>query len=156
MITTRYTAIINQPVEMVWAVIRDFNNYPAYIDGVTDSVIEDEKRGDEVGAVRRFLYEGNWMRQRLTAHSDEQRSLTYTGLDAFAYPEAAVAKTPPPAPYEGTMQLQRVVEGERTFIDWSVSLDTSRDHAETWQVLLSQLIADWTGSLQRALAKRSQ
>ena len=155
MITTRYTAIINEPVETVWAVIRDFNNYPAYIDGVTDSVIEDEKRGDEVGAVRRFLYEGNWMRQRLTAHSDEKRSLTYAGMDPFAYPEA-IAITPPAAPYEGTMQLRRVVEGERTFIDWSVSLDASRDHAETWQVLLSQLIADWTGSLQRALARTSQ
>jgi hypothetical protein len=43
----------------VWSLIRDFNNYPAYIDGVSESVIENDKRGDEVGAVRRFCYLGN-------------------------------------------------------------------------------------------------
>lgn len=37
-------------METVWSLIRDFNNYPSYIDGVTESVIEDGKRGDEVGA----------------------------------------------------------------------------------------------------------
>lgn len=58
------------------AVCCDFNNYPTYIDGVTESVIEDGKRGDEVGAVRRFRYHDNWIRQRLGAHSDERRSLT--------------------------------------------------------------------------------
>jgi hypothetical protein len=63
-------------VETVWSLIRDFSNYPAYIDGVTESFIEDDKRGDEVGAVRRFLYGENWTRQRLGDHSDPQRSLT--------------------------------------------------------------------------------
>ena len=65
-----YSAVLDHPIETVWSLIRDFNNYPAYIDGVSESVIEDDKRGDEVGAVRRFCYLGNWVRQRLAGHSD--------------------------------------------------------------------------------------
>ena len=74
-----YSAVLDHPIETVWSLIRDFNNYPAYIDGVSESVIEDDKRGDEVGAVRRFCYLGNWVRQRLAGHSDAKRSLTYSG-----------------------------------------------------------------------------
>jgi len=39
--------------------------------GVTESVIEDDKGGDEIGAVRRFCYLGTRVRQRLAGHSDE-------------------------------------------------------------------------------------
>ena len=44
--TAYYSTFLNLPVETVWSLIRDFNNYPAYIDGVTESVIEDGNRGD--------------------------------------------------------------------------------------------------------------
>ena len=73
MTTAYYSTVLNHPLETVWALIRDFNNYPAYIEGVSESVIEDDKGGDEVGAVRRFCYLGNWIRQRLAGHSDEAR-----------------------------------------------------------------------------------
>ncbi|MFX8358768.1 SRPBCC family protein, partial [Acinetobacter baumannii] len=69
-----YSAVLDHPLDTVWSLIRDFNNYPAYIEGVSESVIEDDKRGDEVGAVRRFCYLGLWVRQRLAGHSDTQHS----------------------------------------------------------------------------------
>jgi len=28
-----YSAVLDYPIEAVWALIRDFNNYPVYIDG---------------------------------------------------------------------------------------------------------------------------
>jgi hypothetical protein len=62
MTTAYYSTVLEHPLGTVWSLIRDFNNYPAYIDGVSESVIEDDKRGDEVGAVRRFCYRGNWIR----------------------------------------------------------------------------------------------
>ena len=49
--------------------IRDFNRLPGHIDGVTESVIEDDKGGDEVGAVRRFCTSATGS-QRLAGHSD--------------------------------------------------------------------------------------
>ena len=56
MIKTSYSTVIDHRLGATWALLRDFNNYPVYIEGVTDSVIEDQRRGDEVGAVRRFCY----------------------------------------------------------------------------------------------------
>jgi len=76
MTTAYYSTVLNHPLETVWDLIRDFNNYPAYIEGVSESVIEDDRGGDEVGAVRRFCYLGNWIRQRLAGHSDDAHVLT--------------------------------------------------------------------------------
>jgi hypothetical protein len=155
MTTAYYSAVLDHPVETVWTLIRDFNSYPDYIDGVTESVIEDDKRGDEVGAIRRFCYLGNWIRQRLVGHSDEQRSLTYGGIDPLPFPPDTVAETPSPARYQGTIHLQRIVEGNRTFVEWSVALDTAPQDADRWHTLFQSWIPDWTNSLVRTLARRA-
>ena len=147
-----YSAVLDYPLATVWSLIRDFNNYPAYIDGVTESVIEDDKGGDEVGAIRRFCYLGNWIRQRLAGHSDAQHTLTYAGIEPFPFP-ADVPEAPSPTRYEGTMQLREIVEGNRTFIEWAVALDTEPQDAERWRRLFESWIPDWTHSLDRALGR---
>lgn len=154
--TAYYSTLVDLPVETVWSLIRDFNNYPAYIDGVTESVIEDGKRGDEVGAVRRFLYHDNWIRQRLADHSDERRSLTYVGIDPFAYPAGLSHENPAPVRYEGTMHLLPIVDGTRTFIEWSVSFDAVARDVETWRSLFLTLIPEWAASLRRTLTRSHQ
>ena len=58
-----------------------------------------------------------------------------------------------PTAYEGTMQLTRIVEGNRTFIEWSVALDTQPQDAERWQELFQSWIPDWIHSLQKTLAR---
>ena len=151
MITAYYSTVLDHPVDTVWSLIRDFDNYPAYIEGVTESVIEDGRRGDEVGAVRRFRYGGNWIRQRLGGHSDKQRLLSYIGIDPLKFPAGLVAETPSPALYEGAMHLLRVVDGERTFIEWSVALDTVPEQADSWRTLLMSWIPEWIDSLRRTL-----
>jgi polyketide cyclase/dehydrase/lipid transport protein len=153
MTTATYSAVLDHPVETVWSLIRDFNNYPAYIDGVTESIIEDDRRGDEIGAIRRFLYGGNWIRQRLAGHSDEQRALTYVGMDPFPFPAGLLPEAP--VNYQGTIHLQRIVDGERTFIEWSVALDAEPGRADSCRNLVLSLISDWTGSLKGALARNS-
>jgi hypothetical protein len=153
MTTATCSTVLDQPPETVWALIRDFDNYPAYIEGVTESVIEDGRRGDEVGAVRRFRYGDAWLRQRLEAHSDAERYLTYAGLEPFAYPDGLQARTPSPAVYRGTIRLRPVSDGDRSFLEWSVTVEAPAEDASAWQSLLSGLIADWAGSLRRALAR---
>lgn len=148
-----YSAVLDHPLETVWSLIRDFNNYPAYIEGVSESVIEDDKRGDEVGAIRRFCYLGNWVRQRLADHSDTAHSLTYAGIEPLPFP-AALAEERSAVRYEGTMRLREVVEGNRTFIEWSVALDTEPRDAERWHQIFQSWIPDWTGSLAKTLARR--
>jgi hypothetical protein len=155
MTTSYYSAVLDQPLETVWSLIRDFNNYPAYIDGVSESVIEDDRRGDEVGAVRRFCYLGNWVRQRLAGHSDQAHSLTYAGIEPLPYPSADGPETVSPVHYEGTMHLIRILEGNRTLIEWSVVLNTAPQDAERWRSLFQSWIPEWTHSLARALARRA-
>ena len=149
-----YSTVLDYPLETVWLLIRDFNNYPAYIEGVTESVIEDDRGGDEVGAVRRFCYLGNWVRQRLAGHSDETHSLTYAGIDPLAFPPHLVDDAPASARYEGTMHLLPVVEGNRTFIEWFVTLETAPGDDDRWKTLFQSWIPDWTHSLERALGRR--
>jgi hypothetical protein len=153
-IATSYDTVIDHPLATTWALIRDFNNYPVYIEGVSDSIIEDGRRGDEVGAVRRFCFAGVWLRQRLHAHSDARSLLTYVGLSPFEYPDGLVDERPPPAAYEGTIRLRPILDGDRTSIEWSVSVNSAPEHADSWRKLLTKLIPEWTGSLQRTLDRR--
>jgi hypothetical protein len=145
-----YSSVLDQPADEAWSLIRDFNNYPRYIEGVTESIIEDGKRGDEVGAVRRFRYGGTWLRQRLAAHSDVDRSFTYAGMERFAFPAAEGA--PAPVGYQGTLRLTPIVDGNRTFVEWFVDFDGPGNEAAQWTALLLGLIAQWADSLRRTLA----
>ncbi len=153
MTSAHYSTVLDHPLQTVWALIRDFNNYPAYIEGVSESVIEDDRRGDEVGAVRRFCYLGKWMRQRLAVHSDDAHLLSYAGIEPLPLPSLGTPETASLAAYEGTMQLKRIVDGNRTFIEWSVAFESEPQDAERWQELFQSWIPDWTHSLARALAR---
>jgi hypothetical protein len=156
MITAYYSTTLDHAVVSVWSLIRDFNNYPAYIDGVTESVIEDDKRGDEVGAVRRFNYRGMWVRQRLLRHSDQMRLLSYTGIEPLSFPPGRMANPPSPTGYEGTIKLHRIVDGERTFIEWPVVLIPAPNEDEVWHAQFLSWIPQWTESLRRTLARRQR
>jgi len=147
-----FSGALDCPVGEVWSLVRNFNDYPRYIDGVTESVIEDDKRGDEVGAVRRFRYGGAWIRQRLVAHSDADRSFTYAGLDRFPFPATDGIDPPAPIDYEGTLRLMPIVDGDRTFVEWFLTFEAPMDEAAQWTELLVELIAQWVDSLRHALA----
>ena len=54
------------------------------------------------------------------------------------------------------MHLLPVVEGNRTFIEWKVQLDTAPQDADRWQTLFQSWIPDWTHSLERALGRLSR
>ena len=53
------------------------------------------------------------------------------------------------------MQLTRIVEGNRTFIEWSVALDMEPHDADRWHEVFQSWIPDWTHSLARTLARAS-
>ena len=72
-----YSTVFEQPVDTDWQVIRDFNNYPVWVDGAGESAIEAGKSGDSVGAVRDVLFNNVRRRQKLLALSDTERSQTY-------------------------------------------------------------------------------
>jgi Polyketide cyclase / dehydrase and lipid transport len=148
-----YSSVLEQAADHVWSVVRDFNNYPRYIDGVDESVIEDEKSGDAVGAVRRFRYHGRWIRQRLIAHSDADRSFTYAGMEPFPFPADHEKAAPSAIHYTGTLRATPVVDGDRSFVEWWVDFDCAPDERERWERFLVHAIAQWLGSLKAHVMK---
>ena len=117
MIRVTRSAIIDAPIERVWAVLRDFNSHAAWHPVVAESHIERGEPSDQVGCVRNFsLRDGNQIREQLLTLSDRDHVSTYCILDA----------TLPMQRYVATVQLKRVTDGERTFWHWESTFEPPR------------------------------
>jgi len=138
-----YSTVLEQTADQVWAVIRDFNSYPVWVATVTESHIEDGKSGDAVGAIRNFVESGTRIRQRLLAHSDLDRLYTYESCE----PLGAITY------YQGTGRVTPIVDGDRAFVEWSVTFDCPEKEQENCTKLLEGAIPQWLKSL-RAVLKR--
>ena len=141
-----YSTVFDHSAEAVWNTIRDFNNYPVWVDGAGESAIEDGRSGDAVGAVRNVLYQGNRIRQRLLALSDVERTQTY-----------GFAGAPPPyvgglEAFEATIRVTPVVDGNRAFVEWFANFDAAESRREELRAFLASAFARWLGSLRRTLA----
>lgn len=109
------STIIDEPVERVWAVLRDFNSHDQWHDVVDQSRIESGSRADQVGCVRSFsLKDGNRIREQLLALDDLQHKSTYCIVEA----------TVPLQRYVATVTLKPVTDGNRTFWHWESTFAT--------------------------------
>ena len=135
-----YSTVFMQSADDLWSVIRDFNNYPVWVDGSGSSEIEDGKSGDAVGAVRNVLYQGKRLRQVLLALSDVERSQTY----AFCG-EAPV----PVTDYRATLRVSPVTDRGRAFVEWSASFDCLPERLGEWTSFFHDAFGRWLQSLRR-------
>jgi Polyketide cyclase / dehydrase and lipid transport len=141
-----YSTVFDQPADAVWAVIRDFNNYPVWVDGAGESEIEDDRSGDSVGAVRNVLYNGNRRRQRLLALSDVERAQTY---------EFAGDSPLPVQNFQATLRVTSIVDGDRSFIEWWATFDCEPAALSERVAFFRDAFAGWLKSLRRCLAPPS-
>jgi NADPH:quinone reductase len=138
MIRVRRSAVIDAPIERVWAVLRDFNSHSAWHPAVGPSTIERSEPADQVGCVRDFtLKDGNQIREQLLALSDRDHVSTYCILDA----------TLPMRNYVATVQLKRVTDGDRTFWHWESTFDVPRGREREFEQLVGGQVyeAGFTG-----------
>src|SRR6267142_495633 len=127
MIRVRRSAVIDAPIERVWAVLRDFNSHSAWHPAVGPSAIENGEPPDQVGCVRDFtLKDGHHIREQLLALSDRDYVSTYCILDA----------TLPMRNYVATVQLKRVTDGDRTFWQWESTFDVPRGREREFEQLV--------------------
>lgn len=145
------STILNHSADTVWAMIRDFNSYPAYVDGVTESILEDDKAGDEVGAVRCFIYNGARLRQTLTGHSDAERWFTHAGCEPLVWPGSGEVG---PVTYENAIHVIPLSDGDRTFVEWwlDYTAETPEDLHE-WKKYFDDSLPGWFASLRDHLAR---
>jgi hypothetical protein len=143
MMKVSYSTVFEQTADQVWAVIRDFNSYPVWVASVTESHIEDGKAGDAVGAIRSFEEYGARIRQRLLAHSDLERSYVYEScgtLGAITY-------------YQGTARVIPIVDGNRAFLEWSVTFECPPQEQSNCTKSLEEAMPQWFTSLRAVLDK---
>ena len=127
MIRVRRSAVIDAPIERVWAVLRDFNSHSAWHPAVGESRIEGGESADQVGCVRNFfLKDGNHIREQLLALSDSDYVSTYCILDA----------TLPMRNYVATVQLKKVTDGDRTFWHWESTFEVPRGREREFEALV--------------------
>ena len=135
-----YSTIFEQPAGAVWTVIRDFNNYPVWVDGAGESTIEAGKSGDSVGAVRDVLYNGVRRRQKLLAMSDTERSQTYRFVSE------------PPLHtrnFRATLRVTPVVDGDRAFVEWWATFDCALEWRSRWSDFFAKDgFAKWLAALK--------
>ncbi|MDA1266442.1 MAG: SRPBCC family protein [Planctomycetota bacterium] len=108
------SSVVDHPIEVVWAAIRDFNGLPDWNPNVTASHIEDGRPSDAVGCVRNFtLVGGGKLREQLLALSDLDHSCTYSILES-------------PMPLENyiaTLRCLPITDGARTYVEWVADFD---------------------------------
>lgn len=146
-ITVIRSAVIDAPIDRVWAVLRDFNSHDRWHPAVARSRMENDLGGDVVGGVRRFsLTDGAELREQLLRHSDCEHTLSYCILDS-------------PLPlfdYVATVRLKPVTDGNQTFWDWRSQFRAPQDRAAELESLVGRQIyeAGFTG-LRTFLAEKA-
>lgn len=146
------STVLDHSADTVWSMVGDFNNYPDYITGVTESYIDDDKAGDEVGAVRRVVYYGDEIRQEMTGHSHEGRWYTHKGFEPLAYPGEVEGVGP--TTYENAIHVLPITDGDRAYIEWwlDFTAETAEDLA-AWKAYFDENIPVWLTSLREHLDK---
>jgi NADPH:quinone reductase len=137
-ITVIRSAVIDAPIDRVWAVLRDFNSHERWHPAVARSRMENDLDGDVVGGVRRYsLTDGAELREKLLRHSDRETIMTYCILDA----------PHPLADYVATVRLKPVTDGNRTFWDWRAQFRAPDHHAAELENLVGRQLyeAGFTG-----------
>jgi len=137
-----YSTVFAQRAQPVWDVIRDFNNYPVWVDGAGSSVIEGGKSGDTVGAVRNVTYRDRQIRQQLLALSDVDRSQTYAFCGAASLPVTN---------FQATLRVTPVIDGDRSFVEWWATFDCDPAQGDALAATLRGWFGDWLESLRRTL-----
>ena len=138
-----YSVVLDHSANAVWSVIRPFGHYTwAGVDAET--VIEEGKADAEVGAVRHVSMPGRTIRQQLLAHSDRERSYTYSFLE------------PAPVPnYVATIRVTPVAETGQAFVDWRATFDCAPDEQARWVDQFEQKgFAVWLAALRRFMAQK--
>jgi hypothetical protein len=113
------SAVIDAPVEKVWAQVRDFNNMPEWHPKFSRSHIEGGGPSDRIGCVRNFDMAGGGgtIRERLLELSDIDYSFRYCILTS-------------PLPVEGyvaQLTLYPVTVGNRTVGIWTAEFEMTND-----------------------------
>jgi uncharacterized protein YndB with AHSA1/START domain len=131
------TAIIEAPIETVWAAIRDFSALAAWHPAVSHSEIEGGGDPDVVGCIRALTLEGGaTARERLLMLDDSRYTFSYN----FETPAFPIEN------YVATVELIPVTNGDRTLAIWTGTFEERPEDKGVYEALISTDVfaAGWT------------
>jgi hypothetical protein len=140
------STVIAEPVETIWAILRDFNGHDQWHPAVAESAIERGQTADRVGCVRRFrLADGSELREKLLTLSDADMAFSYCLLD-----------TPIPLlNYVAHVRLAPVTDGDQTFLHWESRFDTPKGReAELTRLVGEEIYNGGFNAIRGHLAER--
>ncbi|MEA2671467.1 MAG: hypothetical protein QOG45_1687 [Chloroflexota bacterium] len=138
-----YSTVFEQTADRIWSVIRDFGNHSVWVDGVTESHIEEGRPGDAVGSIRSVAIGDLRIRQQLVAHSDIDRSYTYDAREPYRFPVQN---------FRATLRVTPIVDGSRAFVEWWATFDCAPDERDRWTAYFEhEGFATWLRSLRARL-----
>jgi quinol monooxygenase YgiN len=112
--------------DRVWQAIRSFRDYE-WGEGVGPGVIEGDGPDNEVGSVRAFTYYGVPSRQRLTAHSDADRTYSYASCEPFDSIQR----------YELTVKVEPLGE-QASKVAWTARYEAPEAETPKWNAYLAE------------------
>ena len=125
------TAIIEAPVEVVWATIRDFSALAAWHPALLKSEIEGGGDPDVVGCIRALTLEGGGTaRERLLMLDDSRYTFAYN----FETPAFPIEN------YVATVELIPVTNGDKTLAIWTGSFDERPEDKGVYEKLISEAV----------------
>jgi hypothetical protein len=138
-----YSIVLDHPAQDVWNVIRPFDHY-AWAGIESETIIEEGKAGDQVGAIRRVVAGDRVIRQRLLAHSDLERSYIYALCDPAPFPVRN---------YVATIRVAPVTESKTAFVEWWATFDCAADEYDHWASYFeTEGFAKWLAALRHFMA----
>ena len=139
-----YSTLFDYSVDQVWSEVGDFND-DRWSGEVTESSSENGKSGSTVGSIRFHRFGDKVARSDLRAYSAVDHFFTYRFVGT------------PPLPitsYQSTLRITSVIDGDRSFVEWSASFDCAEGDREDLSVRLTASYEEWLASLRKLLASR--
>lgn len=134
--------VIGEDADRVWQAIRRFDQYE-WAGDVHDVRIENDVPAHAVGAVRSFAIGDTRVRERLLAHSDPNRSYTYTYGG--------------PTPIDNFRATLRVIPGPpcvpMSTVEYSARFDCPGRDERCWTAMLEASFAKSLNALRARLAE---
>lgn len=138
------STVLDHSADDVWSVIRMFDHY-SWAGVKAETIIEDDRKGDQVGSVRRVDYGGRVLRQDLRAHSDVERSYSYGFVSEPSIPVENFA---------ATIRVTPVIDTGRAFVEWWATFDCAADRDKIVKQLETSGFTVWLGALRQYMADR--
>jgi uncharacterized protein YndB with AHSA1/START domain len=136
------TAIIEAPVEAVWATIRDFSALSAWHPAVSQSAIEGGGDPDVVGCIRTLTLEGGaTARERLLMLDDSRYTFSYN----FETPAFPIEN------YVATVELVPVTNGDHTLAIWTGIFEERPEDKGVYEAIISTNVfaAGWAALAEK-------